>query len=1050
MIFFNQDLEKKSSFNNALVSAYRMNETQCVEALLQQLDFSNAQRQQMRQLATRLVENVRAKEEERSGIEAFMMQYDLGSNEGIMLMCLAEALLRIPDKETEDLLIRDKLTSANWQKYIGQSESSFVNMATWSLALTGQVLKPAEKPGYFRKVWQGFIRKAGEPIVRQAVRQAIKILSEQFVLGENIKEAVAHSKKMLAKGYSYSYDMLGEVARTQADADRYFLAYKKAIEAIGESFQSKNLFHGPSISVKLSALYPRYDYGQHEKAVPYLTARLKELALIAKRVGISITVDAEEADRLEMSIAIFRTVFLDDDFKDWSGLGLAVQAYQKRAYPLITVLIELAHQNKKRIPVRLVKGAYWDSEIKMTQIAGYEDYPVFTRKNSTDISYLACAKQMLSAQDAIYPQFATHNAYTVAAIITMMGNPVSYDFEFQNLQGMGKALHDQIIEMKIPCRIYAPVGSHEDLLPYLVRRLLENGANSSFVHKISDKNTPIEKLVADPIEKMKQLSQISNPNIPLPRDLYGEERKNSEGLDLSHHQHLSSLSQEVAEVLKEQPWFATPFSESFQLAQKDHRRVVAITNPADRREVIGQVVEATTEDVEVALHKATTAFENWNDYGAEKRAEILIKVAELLEKNKAILVAMIVREAGRTVPNALGEVREAVDFCRYYAMLARTHLRTRILQGPTGESNELVMHGRGAIVCISPWNFPVAIFTGQIAAALVTGNTVIAKPAEQTPLVAAKVVELFHQADVPQEVLQLLPGRGEDVGAELVRDDRVAGVIFTGSTATAKAIHRSLANREGPIPLLIAETGGINALIADSSALPEQLVFDAMTSAFDSAGQRCSALRVLCVQEEIADKVITMLKGAMEQLKVGDPLLLSTDIGPVIDDDAKKMLEKYAQQLAAEAKLIHHVLLPQANKHGTYFAPQVYEISNLNMIDKEVFGPILHVVRYRQEDLDKVIHSINQWGYGLTFGIQSRVSDTIDYISQRIKAGNIYVNRNTIGAVVGVQPFGGSRLSGTGPKAGGPHFLSRLCEEVTRTVNTTAVGGNASLMTLEE
>jgi RHH-type proline utilization regulon transcriptional repressor/proline dehydrogenase/delta 1-pyrroline-5-carboxylate dehydrogenase len=1050
MIFFERMQSDLLLFPKAMVDAYRMDETECVQTLLRELNFSTEKQRKTNQLARQFVEMVRTKDEDRSGIEAFMMHYDLGSEEGVMLMCLAEALLRIPDKETEDLLIRDKMTSANWQKHIGRSESSFVNLATRGLAFSGKVLKLQENQGYFRNLWQSFIRKTGEPIVRQGVRQAIKILSEQFVLGKNITEAIKHSKTMIAKGYSYSYDMLGEVARTQHDADRYFQAYINAIEKIGASFNERNLFHGPSISVKLSALYPRYEFSQHEVAIPYLADRLKTLALLAKKCGISLTVDAEEADRLEMSLAILKIVFLDDELKEWSGLGLAVQAYQKRAFYVIQWLIELARRHHKSIPVRLVKGAYWDSEIKMTQIAGYQNYPVFTRKISTDVSYLACAQLMLSAQDAIYPQFATHNAYTVAAILNMMDDPTHYDFEFQNLQGMGKALHDQVIEKKIACRIYAPVGSHEDLLPYLVRRLLENGANSSFVHKISDKNTPVDKLIADPVEKVKQLKIIPNLGIPLPGNLYGNDRKNSEGLDFSHAAQLNALSQEITTILKQTEWFAAPFNETLQEAQSNNRKIENVLNPSDHGEVVGQYSEATEQDVERALERASNAFAAWDELGIEKRAAILEKAGDLLEKNRAELMALLVLEAGRTVGNTQSEVREATDFCRYYAMMARKHLSDQLLPGPTGESNSLGIRGRGVLVCISPWNFPVAIFSGQIAAALVTGNAVIAKPAEQTPLVAAKVIELFYEAGVPRDVLPLIPGRGETVGAQLVRDPRIAGVLFTGSTEVARLINRSLADRDGPIPLLIAETGGMNALIADSSALPEQLVFDAVQSAFDSAGQRCSALRILCIQEEIADKTIEMLKGAMAELSIGNPLYLSTDIGPVIDSDAKKMLENYQNKIPEYAKLIYRVSLPETTQKGTFFAPQAYEITDFKFLTKEIFGPVLHVIRFRQENLDSLIDSLNALGYGLTFGVQSRVNETIDHILKRIKTGNVYVNRNIIGAVVGVQPFGGSRLSGTGPKAGGPHYLGRLCQEVTVTVNTAAVGGNASLMAMED
>lgn len=1049
MIFFREALPTGNTHRAAITAAYRMDETKCVEELINHLHFSTEMQSKISATARELVEKVREHVAQASGVEALMMHYDLSSEEGIMLMCLAEALLRIPDKETEDLLIRDKLTSAKWEKHIGASESSFVNMATWGLALTGKVLKPTEKGGYFTKIWRELVRRSGEPIIRQAVREAIKVMSEQFVLGRTIEEAIKKSHAKSEKGYSFSFDMLGEVARTQADADRYFASYQHAIDALGKSVTSKNnLFHGPSISIKLSALYPRYEFNKRELAIPALSKSLKTLALQAEQAGITVTVDAEESDRLDMMLDIFENVFSDSEFKEWHGLGLAVQAYQKRAFSVIRWLTDLSRKHNKRIPVRLVKGAYWDTEIKLSQIFGFDGYPVFTRKASTDISYLACARQMLAAQDAIYPQFATHNAYSVAAILTMLGDDIKkYDFEFQNLQGMGKALHDQLVK-KVACRVYAPVGSHEDLLPYLVRRLLENGANSSFVNKIADKNTPIEILIADPVQQIRSFSQIPNSKIPLPRDIYGKDRINSSGIDFSNYRQLSSLSQEVEAVLKKE-WSATPFNLPLQSEIAKGKNAKVITNPNDRREIIGKIVEANKEDIDLALNKAGRAFEKWDKEGFEKRANLILEFSNLLEKHRSELMALAAKEAGKTLQNALNEVREATDFCRYYAAQAK-NLMPESLRGPTGESNTLLLGGRGTMVSISPWNFPIAIFTGQMVAALVTGNCVIVKPAEQTPLVAARIVELAYEAKIPRDVLQLLPGTGEVVGAELVADPRVNGVLFTGSTETAKAIQRTLSHRSGPIPLLIAETGGINFMIADSSALPEQLIADVISSAFDSAGQRCSALRVLCVQEEIADNVIKMLQGAMAEMIVSNPLQLQTDIGPVIDHDAKQMLEAHQEKMQKEAKLVYRVNLPAETQHGTFVAPQAYVLPDISLVTREVFGPILHIIRYRYEDLDKLIDSINALGYGLTFGIQSRIDETIDYIQSRIKAGNIYVNRNIIGAVVGVQPFGGSRLSGTGPKAGGPQYLLRLCNEYTVTVNTSAVGGNASLMAMSE
>lgn len=1041
-------IEKQPPLRAAMTEAYRMNETDCVNALIDSLNFSDQTESTITQLAHSLVESVRKKESNKTGIEALMMYYDLSNEEGVMLMCLAEALLRVPDTDTKDLLIRDKLTSANWKKHIGESESSFVNMATWGLAMTGKILDTDKDSGYFYKMWQGLLRKSGEPAIRQAVKQAVKVMSHQFVIGRTIGEAIDRSKSYNEQGYVFSYDMLGEVARTQDDADRYFAAYENAIEVIGEKGDKKDLINGPSISVKLSALYPRYEFNQQEKAIPILTQRLKALALKAKAAGISLTVDAEEADRLEMSLEIIKAVFDDHAFDTWEGLGLAVQAYQKRAFPLIQWLIDLAKNKQKRIQVRLVKGAYWDSEIKVSQEGGFDGYPVFTRKSSTDLSYIACAKRMLSAQDAIYPQFATHNAYSVAAILTVVkAADAPLDFEFQNLQGMGKSLHDQIVSknaMNLRCRIYAPVGNHEDLLPYLVRRLLENGANSSFVNQIVDPNVPIEKLVESPIKATRAFDSIPNNRIPLPKAIYGDARMNSNGLDFSNHAELETLHKEL-QAFQDRDWTAVP--RDHRVLASDQKEV--ITSPYNREHVVGEAVWASAEDADSAISAAKAAFDAWNHKSVEERAAILDKAGDLLEEHRTELLCLAVKEAGKVFLDAVAEVREAVDFCRYYADQSVKVMAPQVMPGPTGESNVLSMHGRGVLVCISPWNFPIAIFAGQVAAALVTGNCVIAKPAEQTPLVAARVVELFHEAGVPTDVLQLLPGLGEVVGRALTSDERIDGVIFTGSTDTAKAIQLALAQRKGAIAPLIAETGGMNAMIVDSSALPEQLVLDVVQSAFGSAGQRCSALRVLFLQDDIADHVIEMLKGAMQELSVDNPELLSTDVGPVIDVDAQKVLQAHIDTMHKEAEVIYEVPLDASTQQGHFIAPVAFLLPELSLLKREVFGPVLHVVRFKQSELNSVIDQINALGYGLTFGIQSRIDDTIEHVANKINVGNVYVNRNMIGAVVGVQPFGGSGLSGTGPKAGGPHYLSRLCHEKTVTINTAAVGGNASLMAME-
>ncbi|MCB1826988.1 MAG: bifunctional proline dehydrogenase/L-glutamate gamma-semialdehyde dehydrogenase PutA [Coxiellaceae bacterium] len=1042
-MFFNEPLAPQAPLLAAMTAAYRQDETACVNRLLAQLDFTPLEHEQIQRLAHDFVTRVREQESDKGGVEALMQHYDLSTEEGIVLMCIAEALLRIPDKKTQDLLIQDKMTSANWDSHIGKSSSTFVNVATWGLALTGNILEITDKAGFFKKVWKGMLRESGEGMIRQAVKEAVKVMSEHFVLGRSIEEAVKRSQELSKRGYRFSFDMLGEVARTMADADRYFAAYQSAIEVLSHADVDHDATSGQSISVKLSALYPRYEFLQKESAIPFLTQRLKTLCQQAKAGGLNLTVDAEETDRLEMSLQIIENVFSDPDLRDWEGLGLALQAYQKRAYFAIQFLIDMAKRYGKRLKVRLVKGAYWDSEIKLTQVGGFNDYPLFTRKTSTDVSYLACAKLMLSAQGIIYPQFATHNAHTVATILTMVEGSGA-KFEFQKLQGMGTSLHDQLIGRGIPCRVYAPVGSHEDLLPYLVRRLLENGANSSFVNRIADHTVPIEDIIADPILYTKKLKRIYNPHIPLPKDIYGKARLNSAGIDFSHHQQLIDLTASMMKVDKKRGWVAAPFCGSASKSDKP------VFNPADNRDIVGYCAVATKEDVERGLQNAVKAFPAWDELGVDARADLLLKAADLLEAHGAELMMLVMREAGKVLADALAELREAVDFCRYYAMQARELMAEKVMPGPTGESNVLRMHGRGPMLCISPWNFPMAIFTGQMAAALVTGNTVITKPAETTPLIAQRIVELFYEAGVPKGALQLMPGPGSVVGQLLVEDDRIAGVIFTGSTGTAKRIQQGLAGREGPIVPFIAETGGINAMIVDSSALPEQVVRDVVQSAFGSAGQRCSALRLLCIQEDVADGVIKMLKGAMEMLQVGDPTLLATDVGPVIDKPSKERLDQHGNELEKTAKLIVKVTLDNEAQHGTFVEPQAYELNSVDDLKEEFFGPMLHVVRYKSSQLDQLIDAINAKGFGLTFGIQSRIDYSVQKIQRRIKAGNIYVNRNMIGAVVGVQPFGGSWLSGTGPKAGGPHYLARLCNESTLTIDTTAAGGNASLMVLQE
>ncbi|MHA1153689.1 MAG: bifunctional proline dehydrogenase/L-glutamate gamma-semialdehyde dehydrogenase PutA, partial [Alphaproteobacteria bacterium] len=891
------------------------------------------------------------------------------------------------------------------------------------------------------------VRNSGEPMIRGGITQAMRILGRQFVMGRTIEEALARARDDEKRGYRHSYDMLGEAAYTMVDAECYFEAYRAAIAAIGKAAGGGGVIAAPGISVKLSALHPRYEFAQAERARNELTPRLLELAREAKRYDIGLTVDAEEASRLDLSLDVIEAVAGDAALRGWDGFGLAVQAYQKRAPALIDWLAELAARHRRRLMLRLVKGAYWDSEIKLAQEAGLDGYPVFTRKISTDVCFLACAQRLFAAPKAFYPQFATHNAHSLAAVIELAGG--SRDFEFQRLHGMGEALYDQVVrpeQTNLPVRLYAPVGSHEDLLAYLVRRLLENGANTSFVNRIVDEALPVEEIIADPVLGVDALDVIPHPQIPLPAQLYGDTRRNSAGVDLADPSQLAPLGQAMAAAAA-QVWTAAPLvgGEAVEGAAKP------VLDPADTSREVGTVVEATMTEVDRALALARGAAPEWDGLGGAARADCLTRMADLMEVNRAELLALCLREAGKTLPDAVAELREAVDFCRYYAARARADFAgPQVLPGPTGERNEVALHGRGVFACISPWNFPLAIFTGQVAAALAAGNAVLAKPAEQTSLVAAAAVRLWHRAGVPGEVLHLLPGDGPGVGAPLVADTRTAGVAFTGSTETARAINRALAARDGPIVPLIAETGGQNAMIVDSTALPEQVVHDVLVSAFQSAGQRCSALRVLFFQDDVADKMLAMLAGAMAELVVGDPALLSTDIGPVIDAEAKALLEAHAARMAAEGRLIQRCHLGQDCERGHFFAPVAFEIDALSRLKREVFGPILHVIRYPADRLDKVIEAIDGTGYGLTLGIHSRIDSTVEYIHRHLRVGNAYVNRNMIGAVVGVQPFGGEGLSGTGPKAGGPRYLDRFATERTLSIDTTAAGGNASLMSLGE
>jgi RHH-type proline utilization regulon transcriptional repressor/proline dehydrogenase/delta 1-pyrroline-5-carboxylate dehydrogenase len=1033
-----------------ITAAYARDESEHLNELLPAAALPAGQQAAVQAMAAGLVEKVRIRAADPGLVEAFMREYDLSSEEGVLLMCVAEALLRVPDQATADKLIRDKLGDANWDSHLGQSTSLLVNASTWGLMLTGKIVGLGEETqrnvsGAFKRL----VQRAGEPAIRLAVRQAMRIMGHQFVMGRTIDEALEKSRKPDSAVFRHSFDMLGEGAFTTADAARYFEAYRNAIAAIGAGGPYANVFAAPSISVKLSALHPRYELAKRARVHAELMPRVLELAQLAKKVGIGFTIDAEESERLELSLDVIAGVYADPSLDGWEGYGLAVQAYQKRAPFVLDFLLDLARTTGRRMPIRLVKGAYWDSEIKKAQADGLSGYPVFTRKPNTDVSYLACAKKMLAARDACYPMFATHNAQTIAAIHQFAKNAGGPDYEYQRLHGMGHDLYAEVIgknQLAVPCRVYAPVGSHEDLLPYLVRRLLENGANSSFVNRITDESVPPATLVADPVATVAGFESKPHPRIPQPSGLFGPERKNSMGVNLSNDIDLAKLAMGVNAAVK--PWQAAPLVPG---AKPSGLTTVAVSNPADRRQIVGQWQAADSAMVELALANAQAAFDGWDHTPAASRAKILEYAADLMEQRMPELIALCVKEAGKTLSASVAEVREAVDFCRYYAVQSRKLFgQPEKLPGPTGESNELQLHGRGVFVCISPWNFPLAIFMGQIAAALAAGNTVIAKPAEQTTLIAHLAVKLLHEAGVPENVLQFLPGDGATVGAALTRDPRVTGVVFTGSTETAWAINRTLAARNAAIATLIAETGGQNALIADSSALPEQLVKDAITAAFDSTGQRCSAARILFVQADIADKVIAMLSGAMDELLVGDPGLLSTDVGPVIDEDAKAILVAHAERMAKEAKLIKELKLPETCANGSFFAPRAYELTSLSQLTREVFGPVLHVIRYQAADLDQVLAQINATGYGLTLGIHSRIDATVAHIARSVHVGNCYVNRNQIGAVVGVQPFGGEGLSGTGPKAGGPHYLLKFASERTLTINTTAAGGNASLLTLTD
>lgn len=990
--------------------------------------------------AETLVTAVRENKHRQAAIEAFLEEYQLNSHEGVVLMGIAEALLRIPDSRTQDLFLQEKLTNADWQSHLQHSDSLLVNLATKALLFAGDFEeRPSLPEQQWSPVFEQLLSRMGAPLIRSALKQAMQHLALQFVFADSMQDAVQRSEQDPV--FRYSFDMLGEAALTQADSERYFQAYHSAINTLAGHAASADIYTNPGISIKLSALCPRYEPLQHVRAVKELTGKLLALAQTARSANIAITVDAEESERLDMSLDIFAAVFTHPDLNDWPGLGLAVQAYQKRALPIIRWLAGLAECQNRKIPLRLVKGAYWDSEIKRAQENGLSDYPVFTHKSATDLSYLACAQFILSRPDAFYPQFASHNAHTIAAIHQFGRHHPGY--EFQRLHGMGDRLYREIIEVqnwRIPCRIYAPVGDYHQLLPYLVRRLLENGANTSFINQISHPDISVAELISDPVAAAKTSAHQSL--IILPRNLFGEQRLNSSGLNLADPEQRESVQQNL-KALTAKHWTAMPLINGCSCSGIER----LIVNPCDNRLIVGSVTFAEPAAIDDALTGASQAFADWRLCPVAKRAGYLKQAAGLLELHRLELVSLCMREGGRTIKDALAEVREAVDFCRYYAQSALDLFSEPVkLPGPTGEENRLYHYGRGVYVCISPWNFPIAIFIGQIAAALAAGNTVIAKPASQTALTAMRCIRLLHQAGIPESVLQFLPVGGSLLGEHLLPDSRVSGLVFTGSTSTAQFINLQLARHHQNIVPLIAETGGQNVMIADSSALLEQLVQDTIVSAFNSAGQRCSALRVLYVQEDIADKTITMLIGAMQELTVGNPGVYQTDIGPIIDHAALAPLSAHMEVMQKQAKLLYQLPLPESLEQGSFFPPSLIELYSLSQLTQEVFGPVLHLIRYRESELDQVIAAVNATGYGLTLGIHSRIDAVINTIRQGVKVGNIYVNRNMIGAVVGVQPFGGMGLSGTGPKAGGPNYLRRFAIEQTVTTNTTAVGGNAGLL----
>lgn len=993
-----------------------------------------------------LVESARKSQKRQGVVESFLQEFSLGTREGLALMCLAEALLRTPDADTRDRLIAEKIGSADWASHMGQSDSLFVNASTWGLMLTGKLVDVDDEarsdlPNFLKRL----VGRLGEPVIRQAVATAVKIMGEQFVVGRTIEAALKRSDR---ENWLCSFDMLGEGARTAGDAERYEKIYADAIEAVGKTAKGEGPERGHGVSVKLSALSPRYQAVQEDRVWEELYPRILRLALIAAKYDINYTIDAEEADRLALSLKLLERLAREPALGDWQGLGLAVQAYQKRTTETVAKLAELAKSSGRRLMVRLVKGAYWDTEIKLAQVNGRTDYPVFTTKPATDLNYLVCAKALIEASPYIFSQFATHNAHTLAAVHRMAADR-GVTIEFQRLHGMGEALYDgaKVEWGDVVVRAYAPVGGHEELLPYLVRRLLENGANSSFVHALLDERVPAADVAADPITSV-EAQPDRHPKIPVPMNIYGD-RQNSLGRDYSQasdrERHAAALERVDSEKLTAGPIIGGKLRAGVNAQD--------VTNPYDRSQVLGHVSEASTEDVDAAVNAAAEAQVAWDRLGGAGRAPVLRAMADALEADLDRLVALLSREAGKTLNDGVAEVREAADFCRYYALLAERDFGGRqTLKGPTGETNELVLHGRGVFACISPWNFPLAIFTGQIAAALAAGNAVVAKPAEQTPLIAAEAVRLYYKAGLNPDLLALVPGRGETVGVALTNHPGIDGVAFTGGTDTASAINRGLAARPGAIIPFIAETGGLNGMFVDTTALKEQIIDDVILSAFGSAGQRCSALRILYAPKDSADALIEGLKGALAAQVLGDPTDARTDIGPVIDAESRANLEAHVERLSREAKIIARAELPagygEGSGKGDLFAPVIAEIPTPDFLEREVFGPILHVYRYEPKDLETVAGKLAARGFGLTLGVHSRIDAFAREVMELVPAGNVYVNRSIIGAVVGVQPFGGEGLSGTGPKAGGPNSLIRYAAEKAISINIAAQGGDPALLNL--